>query len=174
MAADYERDVLLWSAEQARLIRSGQFDKLDIDHIADEIEDVGKNEKRELASHMSALLAHILKWQFHPSRRGTSWDRTMRERRKQVIRKLQETPSLKRLLIDADWVAGVWGDAVTIAISETGLDAFPDSCPWRLSDLLDDGWLPPACKGQRRALDRAETPSLDHLRRFDLNLLLAV
>ncbi len=141
MAIGYDQDVLAWAMEQARLLRAGQFDQLDIEHIADEIEDVGKSEKRELASRLAVLLAHLLKWQHQPARRGAGWERTMREPRKQVLRKLKETPSLGPLLSDPDWGEGVWGDAVTLAISETGLD-FPEACPWRFSDVLTDGWHP--------------------------------
>ena len=55
----YEKDIIAWANEQARLLRSGHFDQLDIEHIAEEIEDVGKSEQRELASRMSVLLAHL-------------------------------------------------------------------------------------------------------------------
>ncbi len=143
MPADYNQDVVAWANEQACLIRTGQFDQLDIEHIADEVEDVGRSEKRELASRMAVLLAHLLKWQFQPTHRGTSWERTLREQRKQVLRKLRETPSLSCLLDDLEWSEGVWGDAVTLAIGETGLDAFPEACPWNFADLLADNWLPP-------------------------------
>ena len=142
MPVGYDQDVMAWAAEQARLIRTGQFDQLDIEHVADEIDDVGKSEKRELASRMAVLLAHLLKWQFQPTHRGTSWERTMREQRKQVLRKLKETPSLCPLLNDPEWGEGAWSDAVTLAISETGLDAFPEACPWNLADVLADSWLP--------------------------------
>ncbi len=138
----YDRDVMAWATEQARLMRAGQFDKLDVEHIADEIEDVGKSEKRELASRMAVLLAHLLKWQFQPTHRSASWERTMREQRKQVLRKLKETPSLTPLLGDPEWSEGVWGDAVTLAIGETGFDAFPESCPWQLAEVLNDAWMP--------------------------------
>lgn len=47
MPVGYDQDVVAWAAEQARLIREGRFDQLDIEHIADEIEDVGKSEQRE-------------------------------------------------------------------------------------------------------------------------------
>lgn len=144
MPATYDQDVVAWAIEQARLIRAGQFDQLDIEHIADEVEDVGKSEKRELASRMAVLLAHLLKWRFQPTHRGTSWERTMREQRKQVVRKLKETPSLGPLLDDAEWGEGVWGDAVTLAIGETGLDTFPEACPWNMADVLADNWLPPS------------------------------
>lgn len=142
MPVAYDQDVMAWAAEQARLIRTGQFDQLDIEHIADEIDDVGKSEKRELASRIAALLSHLLKWQFQPTHRVTSWERTMREQRKQVLRKLKETPSLTPLLSDSEWGEGAWGDAVTLAISETGLDTFPEVCPWNLADVLAENWLP--------------------------------
>ena len=142
MPIGYDQDVVAWAAEQARLIREGRFDQLDIEHIADEIEDVGKSEQRELASRMAILLAHLLKWQVQPALRGASWDRTIREQRKQVLRRLKRTPSLRPLLTDPEWGEGAWGDAVTLAISETSLDAFPEACPWLLADVLGDGWLP--------------------------------
>lgn len=142
MTIGYDQDVMAWAAEQARLLRAGRFDQLDIEHIADEIEDVGKSEQRELASRMAVLLAPLLKWQCQPTHRGASWDRTMREQRKQALRKLKETPSLGPLLSDPDWSEGVWGNAVTLAISETGFDAFPEACPWTLSDVLADDWRP--------------------------------
>lgn len=142
MPVGYDQDVMAWAIEQARLIRAGRLDQLDLEHIADEIEDVGKSEKRELASRMAVLLAHLLKWQAQPTRRSASWERTVREQRKQVLRKLKETPSLGPLLSDPDWSEGAWGDAVTLTIGETGLDALPEACPWTLSDVLADGWLP--------------------------------
>ena len=143
MPVGYDQDVAAWAAEQARLIRARRFDQLDLEHIADEVEDVGRSERRELASRMTVLLAHCIKWQFQPSFRSGSWDRTLREQRRQVVRKLKETPSLGTLLDDADWNESVWGDAVTVAIGETGLDSFPDACPWHLPDLLAKDWLPP-------------------------------
>ncbi len=54
----YENDVIAWAEEQSGLLRSGQFDLLDIEHIAEEIEDVGKSEQRELANRMALLLGN--------------------------------------------------------------------------------------------------------------------
>jgi hypothetical protein len=66
----YDQDVILWSQEQARLLRARRFAELDIEHLADEIEDVGKSEKRDLASRMAVLLAHLLKWKSQPESRS--------------------------------------------------------------------------------------------------------
>src|SRR5260364_115065 len=80
----YEQCIVAWANEQAEFIRSGQLDLLDRAHIADEIEDVGKSERRELANRMAVLLAHLLKWQFQPGRRGASWQRTIKEQRRAI------------------------------------------------------------------------------------------
>ena len=56
----YDEDVLAWAREQAQLLRSGRYAELDIEHLAGEIEDVGKSEQRELESRMAVLLAHLL------------------------------------------------------------------------------------------------------------------
>jgi len=69
----YETDIVAWANEQAQLVRAGRFELLDLEHIAEEIEDVGKSEQRELASRMTILLAHLLKWQFQPEQQGRSW-----------------------------------------------------------------------------------------------------
>jgi len=66
MSTGYEQDVVAWATEQADHIRCGRFDLLDIGHLAEEIEDVGKSEQRELANRMALLLSHLLKWQHQP------------------------------------------------------------------------------------------------------------
>jgi hypothetical protein len=68
----YHGDIIAWASEQARLLRTGQFSKLDIERVAEEIEDVGKSERRELENRMAALLAHPLQRECQPSRRGNS------------------------------------------------------------------------------------------------------
>jgi hypothetical protein len=138
----YEDDVVAWAEEQARLLRERRFDLLDIENLAEEIEDVGKSEHRELASRMAGLLVHLLKWQIQPGRQGASWQVTIRNQRRGVARRLRDTPSLRPRLQDPDWWAAVWDDAIAQAAVETGLSEFPDSCPWRAEQVLDEGWLP--------------------------------
>jgi hypothetical protein len=142
--SSYESDVVAWADEQARLLRAGCFDRLDIEHIAEEIEDVGKSEQRELATRMALLLAHLLKCQYQPERRGASWEGTIREQRRALGRRLNRTPSLQNCIADADWWADAWLDARMDAENETGIgfDAFPASCPWVPALVLDESWLP--------------------------------
>jgi len=138
----YEQDVAAWAEQQAALIRAGQFERLDLTHIAEEIEDVGKSEQRELASRMAVLLAHLLKWQFQPERQSNSWRRAIKEQRRALRFHLKQVPSLKPKLADSDWWGAIWADAVTKAIEETGLGGFPEDCPWSLEEIMDDTFLP--------------------------------
>ena len=144
MNTSYESDVVAWAKEQAALIRAGQFDQLDLTHIAEEIEDVGKSEQRELASRMAVLLAHILKWKFQPQKRSVSWTLTIKEQRRLLVRRVQKTPSLSPMLSDPEWVDEIWVDAKALAEKETGLDmsTYPEICPWSMVDVLTPDWLP--------------------------------
>jgi hypothetical protein len=142
MGTPYEADVLAWANEQAALLRSGQLSLIDIEHIAEEIEDVGKSEKRELASRLAVLLAHLLKWQRQPERQGASWRRTIKEQRNAIARHLKRIPSLKATLGDPEWIADVWSDAVVKMIDETGVEELPEACPWSFEQVLSHDFFP--------------------------------
>jgi len=142
MPVGYDQDIVAWATEQARLIRSGQFDQLDVEHIADEIEDVGKSEQRELASRMAVLITHLLKWQYQTGSRSASWSGSIREQRKRIALAIKATPSLKASLVDADWLQAAWSDGLMKAIEETGLDTFPEMPCWTAQQMLEAGWLP--------------------------------
>ena len=139
----YDEDVVAWSADQARLLRAGAFDQLDLEHIAEEIEDVGKSEQRELTSRIGVLIGHLLKWQQQPERRGASWEKTIKAQRKELLYALDESPSLAAKLRDPRWIDVVWSKGVALAVSETGLDCFPDTCVWSLPEqILNPDWWP--------------------------------
>ncbi len=138
----YDSDVILWSEEQARLLRARRFSELDLEHLADEIEDVGRSEKRELASRMAVLLAHLIKWRIQRDSRGSSWRATIRDQRKRIALALKETPSLKTVMRNADWIEGVWLDARAQARHETGLDDLPEVCPWTMEQATEEEFWP--------------------------------
>ena len=138
----YEADVIAWANRQAALLRAGRFDELDIEHIAEEIEDVGKSEQRELASRMAVLLTHLIKWHCQPERRGKSWRLTIRNQRRGIELRLARTPSLKAMLQDAGWQQEIWVDAAGAASAQAGLDELPEQCPWALEQVLMPDWLP--------------------------------
>ena len=139
--ATYDSDVAIWAEEQAAHIRACRFDQLDLDHLADEILDVAKAERRELASRMAVLLTHHLKWQYLPSSRDPSWQRLAQIYRRQVKLRLDETPSLLSALQKPVWVEDVWSSAIIGAVES--IDEFlPETCPWPLLDVLNPDWHP--------------------------------
>lgn len=137
MGTSYDKDVVAWANEQAALLRAGQLSAIDIEHIAKEIEDVGKSEQRELASRMAVLLAHLLKWQYQAGRRGASWQKTIKSQRMDIAYLLRYAR-----MSDADWLSIVWARAVAQATDETGLDVFPDDCPWSMEQVLAFDFYP--------------------------------
>jgi hypothetical protein len=137
----YDTDIVAWTEQQAAFLRRGEWSSLDIANLAEEIEDVGKSEKRELRSRMAALLSHFLKWQFQPALRGKSWRSTIVVQREIFAYELEKTPSLQRLLADEKWLQVVWKEATVRAFSETGLD-FPRNPIWTVTETLDPAFLP--------------------------------
>jgi hypothetical protein len=138
----YERDFYAWAGEQAALLRSGRLTDADIPNIAEEIESMGRSEKRELVSRLTVVLLHLLKWQFQPGLRGTSWETTIKVHRIRLGDHLADNPSLKPHLAEA--IASAYRVARLEASSETGLNptTFPASCPWSVDEILDEEFWP--------------------------------
>jgi len=79
-------DFALWAAEQATLLRAGRFDRVDVENVAEELEYLGNSQRDEIESRLNVLLAHILKWEFQPDKRSSSWRATLLEQRAQIAR----------------------------------------------------------------------------------------
>lgn len=146
MGTSYNADVIAWANEQAAMLRAGRLSDLDIEHLAEEIEDVGKSEQRELRSRMAVLLAHLLKWEYQPERRGASWEATIHAQRIGIKTAIRDTPSLKHALSNPEWWLVAWGDALSDAYRETGIDhhIFPEDCPWSEDQIADPDFFPGA------------------------------
>ena len=141
-ASLHDLDFHAWTQEQLRLIRSGRLDELDLSHLQEEIESMGASERRELGNRLAVLLAHLLKWQFQPERRGRSWQLTIKEQRNRIQRVLRQNPSLRPSLLET--VADVYSDARLMAARETDRDetAFPQDCPWSADIILNETFWP--------------------------------
>ncbi len=140
--SNYDRDFYAWANEQAALLRAGKLAQAELEHIAEEIESMGRTEKRELVSRLTVLLLHLLKWRFQPEFRSRSWRLSVQEQRLQVASHLADNPSLKAQQATA--IADAYRLAVIGAQRETGLDAetFPAGCPWSFDQLMDDEFWP--------------------------------
>src|SRR5215475_7022850 len=93
----YEKDFYAWCLSTAQLVRTGQWDAIDPDALAEELESLGKSQTRELESRLEGLVMHLLKWEHQPLRRleGSSWYHTIRGHRSELARLLRDNPSLK-------------------------------------------------------------------------------
>jgi hypothetical protein len=142
MAETYDSDFYAWANEQAALLRAGRVDEADLAHIAEEIESMGKTEKRELTNRLAVLFCHLLKWRFQPAGRSTSWRLTIIEQREQVMDVLADNPSLKPQLPKI--TASAYRQAALMAARETSLalDTFPASCPWTYDQAVTADFWP--------------------------------
>lgn len=138
----YEADFYAWTQESAALLRAGRFAEADIAHVAEEIEDMGRRDLRELDSRVQVLLAHLLEWQLQPERRTPSWRATITTQRLELDALLAQSPSLRPRLVSG--IAENHRRAIRRAAAEVNLapERFPPICPYSLEQVLDDDFLP--------------------------------
>ncbi len=135
-------DFFGWANQQAALLRAGRIAEIDREHLAEEIEDMGKSLHRELLNRLTVLFLHLLKWQHQPGYQSNSWRYTIEEQREQIADHLQDNPSLKQKLPES--IERAYKYARTGAARETGLPktTFPEICPWSFEQALDDEFWP--------------------------------
>jgi hypothetical protein len=146
----YEHDFNAWIHNQISLLKAGKTNEIDIEHLIEELEDMGKSNLRELESRFIILIAHLLKWQFQLATletqwqdfEGKSWRKTIIEQRTQLLYLLKKVPSLKQKLQNA--VTEAYLEAVMLAVKESKLSKsiFPTDCPYTIEQLLDDDFYP--------------------------------
>lgn len=138
----YELDFAAWAEQNAELLRAGRFSEVDLQNVAEEIEDLARKQRRALASRLARLIQHLLKWHFQLEKRSTSWQRTILQQRLSIARLLRESPSLKPGF--AEVAAEVYSEAARLAAFEMQceLNALPSSSPYTMEQLLDLDYLP--------------------------------
>ncbi len=137
-----DKDFYAWSLEQAALLRERRVAEADLDLIAEEIESMGKTEKRELVSRLTVLLLHLLKWRFQPKGRGKSPRLSIANARDETADLFADNPSLKSMLDEV--TAQAYRYARRKAAIETDLseERFPGQCPWTFAEAIDESFLP--------------------------------
>ncbi len=137
----YDTDFVEWTARTAELIREGRLDEVDLDHLAEEIEDLGKSNLAAVESQLRVMLMHLIKRRIQPEKQGASWQRSITRGRIQIDVRLEHSPSLRRYL-DRN-LGKIYRKAVRDALRETGLVGqarglnIPDECPYTLEELLE-------------------------------------
>ncbi|MDJ0579167.1 DUF29 domain-containing protein [Crocosphaera sp.] len=134
----YETDYLQWIESNLEKLRQKNYQEVDWENLLEEIEDMGKRERRALESNLIVLLLHLLKWQYQPEKRTGSWERSILEHRRRIKKALKESPSLKPYL--STIIDESYSEAIKQAKAETQLplDTFPQQCPYPLISILDE------------------------------------
>ncbi len=142
VATAYDEDFFRWTQEQAQLLRERRFAELDLANLIEEVESVGRSDKREIRSRLEVLLVHLLKWQVQPIARKAGWTDTIAEQRRRVAYVVRDSPSLKSFPAFA--LADAYLSARFEAARETGLDLsdFPPEPPFTIRQALDPDFLP--------------------------------
>jgi hypothetical protein len=132
----YETDYHQWALDTAAALRSRRIDEVDLDNVAEEIEDLGRSERHKLTNFLVVLITHILKWEHQPALRTRSWQGSIRESQKRLNLVLEQNPSLKPLIDKA--ISDAYSIAVTVAATETQIaeEVFPAECPYAWSELI--------------------------------------
>ncbi|MEH2083221.1 MAG: DUF29 domain-containing protein [Nostoc sp.] len=139
----YNQDFLVWTQQQAECLKKGRWAELDVEHLVEELEALGRSERKELGSYLQVLLIHLLKCQYQPERKTKSWVNTISNCRNQIQDCLEDTPSLQRLLEDWEWIQKYYRRARRDAANETQkpIEIFPLECPFTIEQLLDPEFL---------------------------------
>ena len=145
----YDRDLQYWIEQTIQQLRNREFESLDIEHLIEELIDLGKAEKNALKSNLTILLAHLLKLMVQhdvPDMMKGSWYSSVLEHRQRVLNNLSDTPSLKSFLVEA--IEKAYLDGRKLAIKEGKLAKFgvrvpeeseyPIVCPFSVEQILDE------------------------------------
>ena len=137
-------DFYAWTRQQAEALRrragKDADNEIDWENVAEEIESLGRSDRRAIGSRLTILLIHLLKWRYQPGERCGRWKSSIREARDRIAVLLEESPSLRQepaLRLDKSYKR-----AVPRALDETGLYHMPEDCPWTIEQVLDDDFLP--------------------------------
>ena len=145
----YDRDLQLWIQQTIQQLQNHEFGSLDIEHLIEELVDLGKSERNTLKSNLKILLAHLLKLKIQhdvPESMKASWYGSVVEHRQRVLDNLADAPSLKSFLVEAAEKA--YPDARKVAIKEGKLAKFgvrvpeesdyPVTCPFSIEQILNE------------------------------------
>lgn len=138
----YTANFNLWIEQTAQLLRERRWHEIDLEHLIEEVEDLGKSERRAIASQLTRLLLHLLKWQYQPQRRSDSWLDSITDARTQIELAIEDSPSLKNYPVEQ--LEESYQRSRRQAAKQTGIQVsvFPEACPYSLELVLNEDWLP--------------------------------
>jgi hypothetical protein len=129
LASLYEQDFLLWTEDTSAKLKAQDFNNLDLENLIEEVETLGRSERRELLNRLTRLLEHLLKRLYVPSEQNyRGWQVTIQNQRLALRNLVQDSPSLK-----ASWdkvIATAWQDALAKVQEAYPQVEFPSQFPY--------------------------------------------
>ncbi|MBD2599907.1 MULTISPECIES: DUF29 domain-containing protein [Microcystis] len=144
MTALYEEDFVLWTEKTAELLKRKEFDRVDWENLIEEVECMGKSDRRAVESLLTQLLIHLLKlsyWESEKERNARHWLEEIANFRVQLERKV-DSPTLANHLRDTFETA--YSDARKSLINARIVDknVIPLESIFTLQQVLDGDWFP--------------------------------
>jgi hypothetical protein len=142
MSETYLADFNLWIEQTVKLLRENRLQEVDLINLIEEVEDLGKSEKRGIFSQLCRLLLHLLKWEYQPQRRSDSWLDSITDARTQIELAIADSPSLRNY--PTEHLGEIYQRSRRQAAKQTNLEisVFPEHCPYSLEEILAESWLP--------------------------------
>ena len=138
----YDTDFNLWIEQTVNQLKNGDLQDLDRENLIDEIESMGRSDKREIKSRLIVLLMHLLKYKYQPKKKTRSWISTINTQRDEIELVLEDSPSLRLYLTEN--LPECYQKAIRSAVNETNLpkNTFPLDCPFSPEQVLDADYFP--------------------------------
>lgn len=152
VSGDYDIDFGKWIGEQVNAIRAARGDGLDVPHLIEELESMGRADKRAFGSQLVRLIKHLLKWDYQPEKTTPSWKATIINARDEIAALVADNPSFSADAFLKEQISASYARAIREASVETGLapGSFPESCPYSAGELFDQDFLPGTQEGPRQ------------------------
>lgn len=144
----YDEDFYAWSKDQASRLRAFRPADVDWENLAEEIESLGKSDRRSVQSDLKIVLVHLIKWKYQPQKRKSGWRSSINEHRDRIERIIQDSPSLAR--VPGQSLAAEYRKARLQALEDMKptKGKVPESCPFTAEQVLDPSYWP---KSERSA-----------------------
>jgi Domain of unknown function DUF29 len=138
----YECDFYAWTQQQVNVLINQEWSQLDIVNLVEEISSLGRRERQELRNRLGILLGHLLKWEYQPDKRSRSWLVTIRIQRRDILKLVNDNPSLHSYVAEA--ITEAYQNGRDLAAAETNLPfaIFPEQCLYLWKDVMNENFYP--------------------------------
>lgn len=138
----YDRDYYLWLEKTAELLKAGQINQLDLENLIEEIENLGRSEKRAVISFLKQLIKHLLLYNYWETERqwsGRGWLEEISNFRFELSQYL-DSKTLKNYAKQD--LTNIYTRARKEAIIKSNITNIPINCLYSIEQILNENFIP--------------------------------